>query len=150
MSTRKFFPAAAAVVSAFALAGPAVAGAAINPLTPATNAEQVGAAAAVNGWQAGAAAITTGLQAGANALATLPTAASILPTAGPIAGPIAAPVFGGTAQFQFPTIMNYGPTGPLGPLGADGPLGNNSNVPTGFSAFNFGPTGPLGPGGPLG
>lgn len=136
MSPRKFFPAAAAVLSACALAGPAVAGAAVNPLTPATTAEQVGATAALNGWNAGATAAISGLQAGATALATLPT----VPTSGPIVGGL----------IQFPTIMNYGPTGPLGPLGADGPLGTNANLPTGFGAWNLGPTGPLGPAGPLG
>jgi hypothetical protein len=131
MSTRKFFPAVAAVISACALAGPSIAGAATNPWTSATNAEQVGAAAAANGLQTGAAAAMSGWQAGANALATLP-----------------GPVFGGPAQL--PLFANYGPTGPLGPLGQYGPLGGTSNLPTGLSAWNLGPTGPLGPGGPLG
>jgi hypothetical protein len=133
VSTRKFFPAVAAVISAFALAGPAVAGAAINPWTAGTNAEQVGAAAAVNGWQAGAAAAVSGWTAGANALATLP-----------------APSFGIGGSSSFSLFVNYGPTGPLGPLGAHGPLGNSNNLPTGMNAWNLGPTGPLGPGGALG
>jgi hypothetical protein len=143
MSTRKFLPATAAVLSAFALVGPAVAGAAVNPWTAATNAEQVGATAALGGIQAGAAAATSGWTAGANALGI---------------SPISSPGFGGIAQIptfgnqigSFNPFMNYGPTGPLGPLGAHGPLGNANNLPTGMNAWNLGPTGPLGPGGLLG
>jgi hypothetical protein len=145
MSTRKFFPAAAAVISAVALTGGvAGASAATAPMptavsaqqagaTAAVNALNTGATAAVNAWNTGAAAGVAGLQAGANALGTLATP---------------GPIFGGPAPF--PSFINYGPTGPLGPLGAKGPLGTNSNLPTGWSAFNLGPTGPLGPAGPLG
>jgi hypothetical protein len=144
MSSRKLFPAAAAVISAFALIGAAGASAATGPVAPAVNPQQIGATAAanafqtgataaVNGWKTGAAAAVSGLQAGANALGTLATP---------------GPILGGPALF--PTFINFGPTGPLGPLGAKGPLGTNSNLPTGFAAFNLGPTGPLGPGGPLG
>jgi hypothetical protein len=134
MSKRTFIPAAAAVISAFVVAVPVTGASAANgPVTAATNAEQVGAAAAVSGWQAGAAAAASGWQAGANALA-----------------PLLAPGSGMFGLASFPGFVNLGPTGPLGPLGAHGPLGSNANLPTGWNAWNLGPSGPLGPGGVLG